>query len=54
MDLRAHPLVGVFKRTGQNITDVGHVEQHERNAGQGVENGGQLAPARFRRQISVA
>ena len=49
----AHFVVGVLEGGGQHFADVGHVEQHERNAQQRVQHRCQFAVARFRRQVAV-
>jgi hypothetical protein len=46
--LPAHFVVGVFEGSGQDLAHVGHVEQHQRNAQQSVENRGQFTQRRLR------
>ncbi len=45
--------VRVLEAGSEYVSDVGHVEQHERDAHQGVQDGRQLAHVRLRGQVAV-
>lgn len=46
--------VDPLERLGQDVADVGQVEQKERHADDGVEDGRHLAPIRSGRDVPVA
>ena len=39
---------------GEEVADVGEVEEGERDADEGVDDGEEAAPRRLRRQVAVA
>lgn len=45
--------VNEFEYVSEDFPHVGHVEQHERHAHDGVQDGGDLSPLGARRQIAV-
>lgn len=53
MYLPAQLAVGVLEAGPQDVADVGHVEQHERDADQRVQDRHDLADVRLRGQVPV-
>lgn len=46
--------VDEFKDVGEDLPDVGHVEQHERHAYDGVQDGSDFAPLGPWRQVAIS
>lgn len=50
----AHSRVGKAERSGQNVTNVGEAEKHQRDTHEGVQNRCHFSFIRLRRDVSIA